>query len=278
MAQPAQKCRSYSFTLNNYTDDDIVLLKAINYRYIIFGKEVGASGTPHLQGMVVFLNPISFSSMKKKIPKAHLEPTKIQHASMEYCKKEDDFFEDGIPPKQGQRTDIEEVKEIMKDGGNIRSVIEHASSYQAIKYAEIRMKHFETPRSHKPYVKWLYGSTGVGKSKQAYEETEGHDTYTAMSTGRWFEGYDGHTHVIIDDIRKDFMKFHELLRLLDRYEMRIECKGGSRQFVATNITITSCYHPKDLFETREDINQLLRRIDIIILVEEKSKKGRGGRG
>ena len=84
-----------------------------------------------------------------------------------------------------------------------------------------------------------------------------------MSTGKWFEGYDGHKKVLIDDMRKDFMKFHELLRLLDRYPMRVEQKGTSRQFVANHIIITSAYNPAMLFETREDIHQLLRRIDNI---------------
>jgi len=114
----------------------------------------------------------------------------------------------------------------------------------------------------KPYVEWYYGSTGTGKSKKAYEIL-GDECYTCLSTGKWFDGYDAHENVLIDDMRKDFMKFHELLRLLDRYAMRVECKGGTRQFVAKHIIITSCYHPKEMFETREDIQQLLRRIDII---------------
>ena len=34
---------------------------------------------------------------------------------------------------------------------------------------------------------------------------------------KWWEGYDGHEVVLLDDIRKDFCKFHELLTLLDIY-------------------------------------------------------------
>ena len=84
-----------------------------------------------------------------------------------------------------------------------------------------------------------------------------------MSTARWWDGYDAHENVIIDDMRKDFCKFHELLRYLHEHPFHVETKGGTRQFLARNIVITSCYSPDQLFETREDINQLLRRIDEI---------------
>ena len=40
-------------------------------------------------------------------------------------------------------------------------------------------------------------------------------------------------------------------------------KGGARQFLAKNIWITCPVHPMEVYGTREDVNQLLRRIDII---------------
>ncbi len=259
------KARSYSFTLNNYTDNDVTALKSLApfVKYIIFGKEVGVSGTPHLQGMVNYSSPKTFTALKKEFPfdRAHIQATKDQHASMEYCKKDGDYYEHGQPPKQGKRTDIDNVRDIMKAGGNIRDVVCVAKSIQSIRMAEIHLKYFERKRNWKPQVHWYWGATGTGKSREAYRECEEHDPYVAMSTGRWFEGYDAHTHVIIDDMRKDFMKFHELLRMLDRYAFMVECKGGSRQFLATNIYITSCYSPREMFDGREDVNQLLRRID-----------------
>lgn len=81
--------------------------------------------------------------------------------------------------------------------------------------------------------------------------------------GKWFEGYDGHEDVIFDDFRGDFCKLRVLLRLLDRYEYRVEVKGSSRQFLAKNIVITSCYSPTQVYKNNgdgENINQLVRRI------------------
>lgn len=85
-----------------------------------------------------------------------------------------------------------------------------------------------------------------------------------MENLKWWEGYDAHENVIIDDFRKDSIQFSSLLRLLDRYAFRVETKGASRQLLAKNIIITCPESPEELFEhTREDIKQLLRRIDEI---------------
>jgi len=84
-----------------------------------------------------------------------------------------------------------------------------------------------------------------------------------MDTGEWWEGYDAHEEVIIDDMRKDFLKFHHLLKLFDRYPYRVQFKGGSRQFLAKTIIVTTCYSPEEMFNNREDIQQLLRRINTI---------------
>jgi len=51
-----------------------------------------------------------------------------------------------------------------------------------------------------------------------------------MSNGQWWDGYEQQECVVFDDMRKDTFKFHELLRLFDRYPLRIQVKGGYREF------------------------------------------------
>lgn len=266
------RCRAWCFTLNNYSEmeyDAIHNLSQEKYQYIIVAKEVGDSGTPHLQGYIYFANAKSMSATKKLLgARCHLEGVKgTPEQASNYCKKDNDYYEHGdLPLKQGTRTDLDEIRELIKTTNKMSEVVMVAKSYQSVKMAEQILKYHEKPRTTKPLVEWYYGPTGTGKSKTAYEIL-GPECYTCLSTGRWFDGYDAHEKVLIDDMRKDFMKFHELLRLLDRYAMRVECKGGTRQFVADHIIITSCYHPKEMFDTREDIQQLLRRIDKIEMFE-----------
>jgi hypothetical protein len=144
----------------------------------------------------------------------------------------------------------------------MREIVKVARSYQSIKVAEQYLKYHERKRNWKPVVKWFYGESGSGKTRQAIEEL-GEDHYPCMNTGKWFDGYDAHENILVDDMRKNFMHFAEFLKFIDRYAFRVETKGGTRQILAKKIIITSCHHPEDLFDTREDIKQLLRRIDEI---------------
>eukprot|EP00481_Brizalina_sp_1-RS-2013_P002279 TRINITY_DN5_c0_g1_i11.p1 TRINITY_DN5_c0_g1~~TRINITY_DN5_c0_g1_i11.p1 ORF type:complete len:150 (-),score=19.88 TRINITY_DN5_c0_g1_i11:574-1023(-) len=145
----------------------------------------------------------------------------------------------------------------------MRDIVSSATSFQSIRMAEIKFKYFEPQRSWKTQVYWFYGKSGLGKTKKAVEMCE--DPYMCLENNKWWEGYDGHDDVIIDDYRRDFCKFRVLLQLLDRYPVRVECKGGSRQFRAKRLFITSPKSPKDTWEGRtdEDLYQLTRRIDII---------------
>lgn len=256
------RSRGWCFTCNNYTESDELLFRGVESRYICIGKEVSASGTPHLQGYIYFDNKRSFRQMKKLHSTAHFEPQKgTNQQAMKYCKEDGDYYERGDLPKQGKRSDLDEVKEIVKTSGKMSEVVEVAKSYQSIKMAEQILKYHECKREWKPLVKWYYGSTGTGKSRSAH--TEYPDAFVAMDTARWWDGYDAHSDIIIDDMRRDFCSFNMLLKYLDRYPMKVETKGGSRQFLAKNIVITCPYHPSELFKGNEDINQLLRRIDEI---------------
>ena len=94
--------RSFAWTLNNYTNEDICYLNEYSYlfNYLVYGKEVGKNGTPHLQGYCYFKNAKSFTAAKAALPgQPHIE---VCHHSpqqnADYCKKGDDFKEWGTIP------------------------------------------------------------------------------------------------------------------------------------------------------------------------------------
>lgn len=82
---------------------------------------------------------------------------------------------------------------------------------------------------------------------------------------QWFDGYDGHKAVLLDDFRPSWCKLHVLLRLLDRYDMRVPVKGGFRQWKPECIWVTAPKPPEEYFAEweGEDLAQLTRRIDVI---------------
>jgi len=182
-----------------------------------------------------------------------------------YCSKDEDYFEFGEKPAQGSRTDIKEVQEKIKNNVPINEIIFEATSYQSARHAELLMKYQPMPKAQKRNIFWYYGKSGSGKTRKAIEES-GDNYYITMNTLKWWDGYMGQKYIIVDDFRKDFCTFHELLRILDRYPYRVNVKGSTLWIQPSTeyIIITSCFHPKDVYETREDVEQLLRRIDKIV--------------
>ena len=89
--------RQFTFTLNNY--DTKPELKAnidvIGCQYLVYGKEVSDSSTPHLQGHIMFRAAKTESVARKTLTGCHVEVSKDPQKSIIYCKKEGDVTERG---------------------------------------------------------------------------------------------------------------------------------------------------------------------------------------
>lgn len=241
--------------------------KSKGVRYMIVGKEIGEKCEKlHYQGYISFKNAKTFKQTKKwfKLDKIHIEEAKGNDIhNQRYCSKDDNLIiEVGEPIKQGKRSDIAKAVEIVKATNSMGEVMEQVPNYQACRHAELYLKYKEKKRPiGKIDVIWIYGSSGSGKTRKVYEDNEGKDIFCPVSY-KWWEGYDGHEIVLLDDIRRDYCKFHELLKLLDIYPFRVETKGGSRQVQFKKIYITAPYSPTEMWynHSAEDIYQLERRI------------------
>lgn len=109
--------KSYVFTLNNYTDDQVAALADLvpgTATYVGFGYETApTTGTPHLQGYLVFTTRRTLGSARSRLPQGiHLQRSRGSPAqAIAYCEKEGDFHEYGDRPVgQGARTDIDRFK------------------------------------------------------------------------------------------------------------------------------------------------------------------------
>lgn len=270
------KARAYVFTLNNYTEEELEKIKTLKYKYIIIGDEIGKSGTPHLQGYINFSSSTSFNTVKKAIPKAHIETAKgTPRQNYEYCSKEKILFEDGEQPAPGKRKDIDAIKEYIETtpNPNMGDIIDnYATSLQSIRLGETLLKYKEKPRdiNKPPVCIWYYGDTETGKTARAFLKYP--NAYRKDNClGGFFEGYDAHETIIIDDMRADTFPYNHLLNLLDRYPNRLNVKNTSRQNLAKTIIITAPTSPQDMFGGRitENINQLVRRFSEITEFTEK---------
>lgn len=123
---------------------------------------------------------------------------------------------------------------------------------------------FVTPRNKPPTVIWIHGPTGTGKTRYIYDNHDPEDIWVSARDLKYWPNYTNQPVALIDDFRKDFCTFHELLRILDRYPYTVYTFYGHTQLTSDTIYITCPFHPSVVYKTREDTGQLLRRITKII--------------
>lgn len=148
--------RDYIVVINNWTEQEYnILIKDCETKasYAVIGKEVGESGTPHLQCFIYWKNQREFTAMRKKHPRAHLE-RKSKNSTFkqtsDYCKKDGDYWEFGKLPDDRTVNSWEAIDADIKEGMSWEDL---TSKYpeEAIKYVGGLRSHYET---HRP--KYMY--------------------------------------------------------------------------------------------------------------------------
>lgn len=82
--------RNWCFTINNPDEKDQIILEnslEMECNAFVWQLEEGEEKTEHIQGCLKFENARSFNSVKKLLPRAHIEICKNWNASIRYCQK-----------------------------------------------------------------------------------------------------------------------------------------------------------------------------------------------
>lgn len=109
-------------------------------------------------------------------------------------------------------------------------------------------------------IQYLFGATGTGKSHLANKEA-GPASYWKDGGTKWFHGYEGEAHVVIEEFRSGF-PYGALLQILDKWPYRVESKGDMSHFVCKKLWITSHYAPYQLYANVNDKSELFRRLGV----------------
>lgn len=290
-----EKHRHWCFT--SYEIDIKPDLKLINY--IVYGLEIcPSSGREHQQGYVEFSQAVTMENAQKKIG----NPTcsvflrqGTQEQASGYCKKGEQPHEEwsamrtagpnyglnakvtehGTLSNPGERTDLEDIRDMILQGKSHTEEMLYSGliqNYQQIKFAETVTKYRKQEWRDAPYVEWIWGEAGLGKTRPIWA-LEGLELYSVEPRCQWFDGYHGQHAVLFDDLNHQ-MDFKTLLRILDRYPMRLQTKGSFTQWCPKRIYITSDLPPEDCFPFERDnnkIDQLLRRISLIKKYEKATE-------
>jgi len=234
--------------MNNYTNTSIdeIRAKFNSSRYIVIGKEVGDSGTPHLQGFIQLDKRMSM----KKIGSAfrwHTETTKgTPEQAANYCKKDGDYVEFGelSTPSSGKVKKDDRWKRILSLAAesNMSQIAEEYPGEYVRNFRNlhnVRVEHMPSDGRIKTCI-WLYGKPGTGKSRFAFGLNPT-STYAKMAN-KWWDGYKDQKTIILDDFGKDHkcLGYH-LKRWSDRYPSILEVKGTAIPTTYDHLVITSNY-------------------------------------
>lgn len=186
------------------------------------------------------------------------------------------LLELGERPKPGSRSDFQSIRGLIRDGKGMQDIIEVATSYQAVRSAEIILK-YETPRRRSVGVFWFWGASGTGKTAKALEEAEGEVCMTSGNLNTYINGYTGQKTLILDDLRPYNIDFNLLLRLLDIYPLTVNVKGTTMAYKSQLIFVTTPLSPDQftLNLQNEDIYQLKRRINLCLHFLERGTEVEG---
>lgn len=279
-----RQSRRFVFTWNNFRESDVDFIKGLqggdDVTYCICGREVGESGTPHLQGYIELGGRKTVGGLKRLLQsqRPHIEVARgSSRENYNYCSKQGEFFEYGTPFESitGEpRGKLVEAATAIREGATLLQVAQENPSlvvqyYRGFQYLQGL---FAKPRNFKTHVIWLYGRTGLGKSREAARDAEllcrDDVCWLPDATLRWFDGYAGNRGVIIDEFAGG-VSLPWLNRLFDRYPLRVPIKGGFTEWRPRFIWITSQSHPSFYYPPEtEEFYALTRRLDELKNIED----------
>lgn len=229
----------------------------------------------HAQGFCVFKTRKALSTLKKLDRERHWEARKgTRTEASVYCKKDESragwrcewgkFTES----EQGKRSDLLAVKRKLDEGATEAKIAdEHFSDWIRYHKAFREYKRLKAnKRDFKTEVIVYWGPAGTGKSHRANVEAPG--AYRKDPATHWFDGYDGYSDVIIDEFL-GLIPWDLLLRMMDKYPLTVQVKGGYVAFAPRRIIITSNKSPQEWYDPNKyHMPALERRIDRMEFMNE----------
>jgi len=269
-----QRSKHWVFTLNNWTEDEYEAVTKTDCVYLVVGKEVGETGTKHLQGYIVMPSLKSLAQMKKVIgDRAHLERAKgTASQNFVYCSKDSDFMETGLRPADPGRSGGECQKERWRiarmeaeaglEQTDDHIAVVHGNAIESMRMRVLRKRKLEHTTER---MLWWWGNTGTGKSRKAWETYP--DAYPKMCN-KWWDAYTDEEVVIIEDFDAAHgVLGHHMKIWGDRYPFLAEVKGGSMKIRPKLIVVTSNYPPEAIWSNKETLEPILRRFEVTEIKE-----------
>lgn len=226
----------------------------------------------HFHCFLQLKNAARLSWMRRHVnDKAHWEQMRgTAEQAREYCTKVDTRVQGpwsyGTLTRKGKMGGLNEAIELVQSGAPMREVIERYPAvwvHHGRGLTDLRQRlGLECDRRtfgpEGPEVWLLWGPSGSGKSRFVSEQWP--DAYWKLSGEKWWDGYDRHETVILDDFKDGELRLTDLQHLLDRYPLWVEVKGGAVPMLAKRYVITSNTHCEEWYRKSDPHRTIERRI------------------
>lgn len=250
------------------------------YTYVGQLEEGESSGYRHFQLLIENETPIRFSTLKRKLPAAHIEPRRgTVTEAVAYCTKKDTRVP-GEPPLQngdislrdekGKRSDLERIRTaILEEGRSVDDVIltmpEAARVTKYVKdLAAARDRADARGRERDVEVIYLYGDPGVGKTRWLYDHF---DDVARLTDYRNFDAYNGEKVLALDEYAGQ-LDLRLLNGVLDRYPIDLPARFFDRVARHEVCVLISNVPPWDLYVWEKPVSRraFARRLDRVLMM------------
>jgi len=290
--------RKWQLTINNPLEkgfDHIniknILSKIKPIVYYCLCDEIGQEGTFHTHVYLCCLSPVRFSTLKNHFSEAHLEAARgTSQENRNYITKSgkwenDEKHETSIPSsfeewgempveRQGERTDLEALYEMIKDGLSNYEILENNPDFM------LRINDIERARQtvraeqyrkqfRKLDVTYIWGPTGIGKTRSVMEKYHYEDVFRITDYLHPFDTYSGQGIIVFDEFHSQF-SVSQILNFLDGYPLELPARYANKiacytqVYIISNMNLLQQYRAIQL-EQPEIWAAILRRINQVIM-------------
>lgn len=239
--------KSCRFSFTNY--DLEFKYENIGDSYLIVGLETcPTTGRIHHQGYMEIPDKRSLRSVIKSLGGCHAEHSyEKEPPNTKYCSKDKNLvFERGQRKQQGKRTDLEGIRERIVEGDSLESIADdNFASWTRNHRALAIYKQWKIKKRDESVAKTvivLWGKTGAGKTLTARRAGASIVEYLK---GGYFTEEVSDKIICIDEIDKGDITAQILLKITDRYNIKVNIKGGSAWVVADTVYLCANKHPRD---------------------------------
>lgn len=226
-------------------------------KYLLIAQELHEDGSPHLHALVCLdkkLNTTNEKYFDAQGSHGNYQVARDTDDVVKYIKKADTMpYEEGYYASNNPSTVQKRAKQnALLMSKPLHTLVDegvvHLSQYKHMKESldAYNLDKIEVPAYIARTCIWIYGATGIGKSRYIRDNHPGN--FYSKPMNKWWDGYQGEEVVLIDDFEQSAEGLGHHLKIWgDVYSFTAEVKGGSIRPVYTRLYVTSQYLPRDIW-------------------------------